>query len=84
MVRDVPDLDVHHAGEDGGELLLGGAPDDGLLVRAVLRPQGRHQAHKHRQDVGPHLRWKFGSLYNKSFYCALYRSKQDELCFTVC
>ena len=46
---------MHHAGEDGGELLLGGTADDGLLVRAVLRPQGREQAHKHSQDVGPDL-----------------------------
>ena len=37
---DVPDLDVHDAGEDGGELLLGGAAYDGLLVLAVLCPQG--------------------------------------------
>ena len=46
---------MHDAGEDGGELLLGGAAYDGLLVRAVLRPQGGHQAHKHSQDVGPDL-----------------------------
>ena len=55
LFMEVPDLDVHHTGEDGGQLLLGGAADDGLLVQAVLRPQGRHQAHKHRQDVGPDL-----------------------------
>lgn len=54
-VLNVSHLDVHHAGEDGGELLLGGTADDGLLVRAVLRPQGRKQAHKHSQDVGPDL-----------------------------
>ena len=42
-------------GQDGGQLLLGGTADDGLLVRAVLRPQGREQAHKHSQDVGPDL-----------------------------
>ena len=52
---EVPDLDVHHTGEDGGQLLLGGTADDGLLVQAVLHPQGRDQAHKHCQDVGPDL-----------------------------
>ena len=46
---------MHDAGEDGGELLLGGAAYDGLLVQAVLCPQGGDQAHKHSQDVGPDL-----------------------------
>ena len=52
---------VHDAGEDGGELLLAGARHDGLLVRAVLRPQRGQQRHEHRQDVGPHLQQHGGN-----------------------
>ena len=59
---------MHDAGEDGGELLLGGAAYDGLLVQAVLCPQGGDQAHKHSQDVGPDLEWRqddITTLYSK-------------------
>ena len=73
---------MHDAGEDGGELLLGGAAYDGLLVRAVLCPQGGHQTHKHRQDVGPDLEFTHDDI--TITLHDLYRSKQDELCFTVC
>ena len=55
---DIPDLYVHDAGEDGGELLLCGAAYDGLLVLAVLCPQGGDQAHKHSQDVRPDLEFE--------------------------
>ena len=81
---DVPDLDVHHTGEDGGQLLLGGAADDGLLVQTVLHPQGRDQANKHRQDVGPDLEEYMLILSLDIRNPLYYRSKQDELCFTVC
>ena len=53
---------MHDAGEDGGELLLCGAAYDGLLVRAVLRPQGGHQAHKHSQDVRPDLEFRHDDI----------------------
>ena len=68
---------VHDASKDGGELLLAGARHDGLLVRAVLRPQRGQQRHEHRQDVGPHLQQQSVTtiaLYKSSTVSA-YRAK---------
>ena len=41
-------------GQDGGQLLLGGTADDGLLLQTVFRVDGGHQAHETGQNVGPH------------------------------
>ena len=45
-------LGQHDGGQDSRQLLLCGAADDGLLVHAVLRPEGGHQADEAGEDVG--------------------------------